>query len=54
MKQFTLLWIENQDYKMVAMKTFLDFQKLLEYKEECLPNTKLKGVDNGYVWFCEE
>lgn len=55
MKQFTLLFIED-DRKIVKMKSFLDYTKLLDFKKENnkINKSKLNQVDkDGYVWFCE-
>lgn len=56
MKQFTLLFIDDET-KVVKMKTYLDYAKLLDYKKyynDKIKNSKLHQVDkDGYVWFCE-
>lgn len=56
MKQFTLLFIDDET-KVVKMKIFLDYAKLLDYKKyynNKIKNSKLQQVDkDGYVWFCE-
>jgi len=56
MKQFTLLFVEDDDTKEVKTKVFLDFGNLLEYKHnnKLIEKSKLQIVDSdGYIWYCE-
>ncbi len=60
MKQYTLLWITDEKYKLVTMKVFLNMKSLKEFTnlelKEIYGYSKvdLKPVDkDGYIWFVE-
>ena len=57
MKQYTLIWITDDKYKLVGTRVFTRIQSLRDYKNYYLPEFKdddLQQVDkDGYVWFVE-
>lgn len=58
MKQYTLIWVTDDKYKLVGTKVFTSMQALRDYKNYYLPGFKdsdLQQVDkDGHIWFVEK